>query len=66
MSAQYVSFLLRLWRERPTHEQDTESTPCDWQGELENVQSGDMRDFGSLDELFSLLQDLTAMDIRRG
>ena len=51
----YMSFLVRLWRD-PADEQQ----PCDWYGELEQIQTGLRWSFSSYGELLACLHQLTA------
>jgi hypothetical protein len=51
--AAYVSFLIRLWRERSLeHPEEV----ADWQGDIEHIQTGQRWTFGTLDELLSFLR----------
>ena len=50
----YLSFLVRLWRDHPGNDQ-----PGDWQGEIEQVQTGTRLCFSTCSELLALLQQLT-------
>ncbi len=52
----YASFLVRLWREA---EPDPREMAADWQGEVQHIQTSQRRDFGTLDELLSLLRQAT-------
>jgi hypothetical protein len=49
----YMSFLVRLWRD-PGAE-----LPCDWCGELEQIQTGTRWSFRSYGELLACLGQLT-------
>jgi len=49
--ADYLSYLLRLWRM-------DESTDA-WRGSVESPQTGERLGFGSLDELFAFLREQT-------
>ena len=51
----YMSFLVRLWRDHPGDQQ-----PCDWCGELEQIQTGTRWSFSSYSELLACLHQLTA------
>ncbi len=51
--ATYVSFLIRLWREGSP---ELPEPPADWQGEVENIQSGGRWAFSSLDALLGFLR----------
>ena len=50
----YVSFLIRMWRER---DPDQSERLGDWQGEVEHIQSGQLWTFRTIQDLFSLLHD---------
>ena len=50
----YMSFLVRLWRDHPGDDQ-----PCDWQGELEQIQTGTRWSFSTYSELLACLRQLT-------
>jgi hypothetical protein len=51
--AEYVSFLIRLWRERgPEHPEEV----TEWQGEVEHIQSSRRWNFSTLDELLGFLR----------
>jgi hypothetical protein len=50
----YMSFLVRLWRDQPGDEQ-----PCDWCGELEQIQTGTRWCFSTYSELLAYLRQLT-------
>ena len=50
--ANYLSFLLRIWRVEEDGGQE-------WRASLENVGSGEMRGFTSLEELTSYITQLT-------
>ena len=52
----YASFLVRLWREA---EPDPREMAADWQGEVQHIQTSQRQDFGTLDELLSLLRQVT-------
>jgi hypothetical protein len=52
----YMSFLLRLWRDPPSDDQ-----PCDWHGDIEQIQTGIRRSFGTHGELLAFLQQLAAV-----
>ena len=49
----YVSFLVRLWRETSP---DLPEVVTNWQGEAEHIQTGQRREFDSLDELLDFLR----------
>lgn len=51
----YVSYLLRLWRE------DTSDQEAIWRASLESTRTGELMPFASLDDLFDHLQKLTGM-----
>ena len=51
----YMSFLVRLWRDPPGADQ-----PGDWRGEIEQIQTGTRRHFGTYTELLACLHRLTA------
>ena len=48
----YQSYLLRLWRVR--------TNKHTWRASLENVETGDLTNFASLDKLIEFLQSLGA------
>jgi hypothetical protein len=50
----YMSFLVRLWREQPG-----DDLPCDWRGELEQIQTGIRWNFSTHCELLTFLHQLT-------
>ena len=50
----YMSFLVRLWRAHPGNDQ-----PCEWHGEIEQIQTGTRWSFCTLGELLAFLQQLT-------
>ncbi len=50
---EYLSFLLRLWRESKQGGR--------WLSSLQNPQTGERTGFASLDELFAFLRDQTGM-----
>ena len=50
----YMSFLVRLWRDHPGNDQQG-----DWQGELEQIQTGTCWSFSTHRELLAFLQQLT-------
>jgi hypothetical protein len=49
-SVEYTSFLLRLW-----HENTSPNQAEDWQGEVENIQSGQKWTFEKASELLEFL-----------
>jgi hypothetical protein len=49
-SVEYSSFLVRLWHEDPSPDQAR-----DWQGEVENIQSGQKWTFAKASELLEFL-----------
>ena len=51
----YMSFLVRLWRDQLGTGQ-----PCDWHGEIEQIQTGARWSFCTHSELLAFLQQLTA------
>ena len=51
----YRSFLVRLWRAHPGNDQ-----PCEWHGEIEQIQTGTRWSFGTHSELLRFLQQLAA------
>ena len=51
----YVSYLLRLWREG-----DSEREAI-WRASLESTRTGELRTFSGLDELFDFLRERTGM-----
>jgi len=51
---EYMSFLVRLWRDQLGTDQ-----PCDWHGEIEQIQTGTRWRFGTHSELLVFLQQLT-------
>lgn len=53
VSATYVSFLVRLWRERSP---ESPAPPTDWHSEVEHIQSGRRWSFSTLDELLAFLR----------
>jgi len=55
-SAEYASFLVRLWRE-PDLEQP--EAVANWQGEVEHIQSGRHRTFDTLDEALGFVRRQT-------
>jgi hypothetical protein len=50
----YMSFLVRLWRDHPGNDQWG-----DWQGELEQIQTGARWSFSTHSELLAFLHQLT-------
>ena len=50
-SVKYTSFLLRLW-----HENESQGQAGDWQGEIENIQSGQKWKFEKASELLEFLR----------
>jgi hypothetical protein len=50
----YMSFLVRLWRDHPG-----DDPPCDWCGELEQIQTGTRWSFSTYSELLACLHQLT-------
>jgi hypothetical protein len=50
----YISFLMRLWRDHPGANQLD-----GWHGEIEQIQTGTRWSFCSLDELLAFLHQLT-------
>ena len=52
----YASFLVRLWREV---ESDLRETAAGWQGEVQHIQTSQRQDFSTLDELLSILRQVT-------
>ena len=57
-SSTYLSFVLRIWRER-----DLESPNAflgEWQAEVEHIQTGERRSFGSIDAVVDFLRDQVA------
>lgn len=48
----YFSYLLRLWREERNDEQI-------WRASLESAQTGERRNFATLDELITFLREQT-------
>jgi hypothetical protein len=53
MSIEYVSFLVRLWREAST---EATATLNDWCSEVEHIQSGQRWTFNTLEELLAFLR----------
>jgi hypothetical protein len=51
----YMSFLVRLWRDQLGADQ-----LCDWHGEIEQIQTGTRWCFGTHSELLAFLQQLAA------
>jgi len=51
----YVSYLLRLWREGDSEQEAI------WRASLESTRTGERRAFASLDELFDYLRERTDM-----
>jgi hypothetical protein len=51
---EYMSFLVRLWRD-----QTGDVQPCDWCGELEQIQTGTRLSFSTYSELLAYLRQLT-------
>ncbi len=51
-SVEHLSFLIRLWRERVSEEAAT----AEWHIEVEHIQSGQRREFGTFDELMCYLR----------
>ena len=49
----YVSFMIRLWREKCP---EPPETTADWQGEVEHIQTGRRWSFDTLDELLCFLR----------
>jgi hypothetical protein len=49
----YVSFLIRLWRERSP---ESPEPSADWHSEVEHIQTGRRWTFSALDELLSFLR----------
>jgi hypothetical protein len=47
----YMSFLVRLWRNQADGEQSE-----DWQGEIQQIQTGTQRCFSTLGELLAFLR----------
>lgn len=54
MAPQYVSFLVRLWREGGPDE-----PAAGWQGEVEHIQTSQRRAFRTLEGLLDLLRQAT-------
>lgn len=52
-SPTYISFLVRLWRERS---QETPAPPADWQSEVECIQTGQRWTFDTLEALLDFLR----------
>jgi hypothetical protein len=55
----YVSYLLRLWRDDGADEPDSRPQPAPWRGSLENPHTGQRLGFSSLEVLFDFLRDET-------
>lgn len=53
-SPDYVSFMVRMWRES--------SKDGDWVAQVEHIPTGETKYFSSLDELFEYLRDRYAQD----
>jgi hypothetical protein len=51
----YVSYLLRLWRESDSEQEAV------WRASLESTRTGELKAFASLDELFDHLRERTGM-----
>jgi hypothetical protein len=51
----YMSFLVRLWRDHPDI-----GLPSDWRGEIEQIQTGTRWHFGTYSELLAHLHRLAA------
>ena len=51
----YMSFLVRLWRDQPG-----DQPPCNWCGELEQIQTGMRWSFNSYNELLACMHQLTS------
>lgn len=49
----YVSFLIRLWRERSP---ESPEPTADWESEVEHIQTGRRWTFSTLDELLGFLR----------
>jgi hypothetical protein len=49
-SEDYMSFLVRLWRDQPGNVQY-----CDWHGEIEHIQTGARWSFSTLETLLIFL-----------
>jgi hypothetical protein len=49
----YVSFLIRLWRERNT---ESPEPTADWKSEVEHIQTGRRWTFSTLDKLLGFLR----------
>lgn len=50
----YLSFILRIWRERDLERPD--SPLGEWQGEVEHIQTGERRSFNSIDAVVDFLR----------
>lgn len=52
-SVEYLSYLIRLWREGET---TSDAPAAEWQGEVEHIQSGEKWSFASLSEVLAFLK----------
>ena len=57
-SSTYLSFILRIWRERDLERPD--SPVGQWQGEVEHIQTGERVSFSSIDAVIEFLRDQVA------
>jgi len=53
-SLTYISFLVRMWREKSAEQPDR---PGDWRGEVEHIQSGRRWAFGNVEALTHFLRN---------
>lgn len=63
-SPDYVSYLLRMWREAGTRESSAEESKPTWRASVVSTLTGKRQGFASLDDLFSFLrrQEGTMLD----
>ena len=61
--ADYLSYLLRLWREENHEASDTDDAI--WRASLESAHTGEKMTFASLDDLFEFLQKQTNTPLDR-
>lgn len=55
-SPDYVSYLLRIWREGASRESSHDEGKPTWRASVDNVLTGERRGFANLDELFDFLR----------
>jgi hypothetical protein len=58
---EYLSYLLRLWRESDAEKRHRRTGPAVWRATLENALTGERQGFHGLDALFTFLRQATGV-----